>query len=183
MPADFTRKPDLEFPLGSMEQEIRDAVGPEAVEFIDATRLALGLMGDSIATNLFMVGYAYQKGLLPVSEASILRSLELNGAAVESNKKSFHWGRLAAVDRAAVTAAATPQQAAPASQLLSESLDEIVARRVAFLTKPDARRHASNRQYPAVTRAGFVHAQSRASQAAAGERRVSSIDRAVARAA
>ena len=134
MPADFTRNPDLQFPLGSMEQEIRDAVGVDAVEFIDATRLALGLMGDSIATNLLMVGYAYQKGLLPVSAAAIIRSIELNGAAVESNKKSFQWGRLAAVDRAKVSAAATPAQAPPASQKLSESLDETIARRVEFLT-------------------------------------------------
>jgi indolepyruvate ferredoxin oxidoreductase len=134
MPADFTRKPDLKFPLGSMEQEIRDAVGPESVDFIDATKLALGLMGDSIATNLFMVGYAYQKGLLPVSEVSILRSIELNGAAVDSNKKSFHWGRLAVVDRAKVTAAATPPQAAPESQRLSESVNEMIACRVTFLT-------------------------------------------------
>ena len=55
-------------------------------------------MGDSIATNLFMVGYAYQRGLLPISEAAIMRAIELNGAAVESNKQSFRWGRLAAVD-------------------------------------------------------------------------------------
>ena len=59
-------------------------------------------MGDSIATNLFMVGYAYQRGLLPVGEAAILRAIELNGAAVESNKQSFYWGRLAAVDSALV---------------------------------------------------------------------------------
>ena len=57
-------------------------------------------MGDSIATNLFMVGYAYQRGLLPLGEAAILRAIELNGAAVESNKQSFRWGRLAAVDPA-----------------------------------------------------------------------------------
>jgi indolepyruvate ferredoxin oxidoreductase len=133
MPADFTRNPDLQFPLGSMEQEIRDAVGAESVDFIDATKLALGLMGDSIATNLFMVGYAYQKGLLPVSEAAILRAIELNGAAVDSNKKSFHWGRLAAVDRAGVSAAATPAQAVPVSQRVPESLDETIARRVTFL--------------------------------------------------
>ena len=55
-------------------------------------------MGDSIATNLFMVGFAYQRGLLPVGEAAILRAIELNGTAVESNKQSFRWGRLAAVD-------------------------------------------------------------------------------------
>ncbi len=133
MPADFTRNADLQFPLGSMEKEIRDAVGPGAADFIDATKLALGLMGDSIATNLFMVGYAYQKGLLPVSASAILRAIELNGAAVESNTQSFRWGRLAAIDRDKVAAAASPRQDAPSTQRLSESLDEMMARRVEFL--------------------------------------------------
>ena len=68
MPAGFTRDPDLVFPRGSMEREIEDAVAPGDAEFLDATKLATGLMGDSIATNLFMVGYAFQRGLLPVSE-------------------------------------------------------------------------------------------------------------------
>ena len=86
-----------------MEREIKDAVAPGDAEFLDATKLATGLMGDSIATNLFMVGYAYQRGLLPLGEAAILRAIELNGAAVESNKQSFHWGRLAAVDPAHVS--------------------------------------------------------------------------------
>jgi indolepyruvate ferredoxin oxidoreductase len=58
MPADFTRNADLKFPLGSMEHEIKDAVAPGDAEFLDATKLATGLMGDSIATNLFMVGFA-----------------------------------------------------------------------------------------------------------------------------
>ncbi|HEY3181161.1 MAG TPA: indolepyruvate ferredoxin oxidoreductase family protein [Casimicrobiaceae bacterium] len=134
MPAQFTRDPDLKFPTGSMEQEIKDAVGPGDAEFLDATKLATGLMGDSIATNLFMVGYAYQRGLLPVGEAAILRAIELNGAAVESNKQSFNWGRLAAVTPAIVAAAAIPQAAKPDSQRLSESLDEMIDRRVKFLT-------------------------------------------------
>ncbi len=133
MPAGFTRDPDLKFPTGSMEQEIEDAVAPGDAEFLDATRLATGLMGDSIATNLFMVGFAYQRGLLPMSEAAILRAIELNATAVESNKQSFRWGRLAAVDPAHVAAAAIPA-AIPESQRLSTSLDEIVARRVAYLT-------------------------------------------------
>src|SRR5208283_3153813 len=133
MPADFTRNADLKFPLGSMEQEIRDAVGPGDAEFIDATKLATGLMGDSIATNLFMVGYAYQRGLLPLSEAAILRAIELNAAAVEANKQSFRWGRLAAVDAQHVVDAAIPE-AKPESQRLSTSLDEMIARRAEFLT-------------------------------------------------
>jgi indolepyruvate ferredoxin oxidoreductase len=133
MPAGFTRNPDLAFPLGSMEREIVDAVAPGDAEFLDATKLATGLMGDSIATNLFMVGFAYQRGLLPVGEQAILRAIELNGAAVEPNKQSFRWGRLAAVDPARVFAAAIPT-ALPETQRLSGSLDEIVARRAEFLT-------------------------------------------------
>src|SRR5881227_2642817 len=133
MPAQFTRDPDLKFPTGSMEQEIKDAVAPGDAEFLDATKLATGLMGDSIATNLFMVGFAYQRGLLPVGEAAIVRAVELNGAAVESNKQSFNWGRLAAVDPALVAAAAIPKAAKPDSQRLSESLDEMIDRRVKFL--------------------------------------------------
>src|SRR5438552_5581074 len=134
MPAQFTRDPDLKFPTGSMEQEIKDAVGPGDAEFLDATKLATGLMGDSIATNLFMVGYADQRGLLPVGEAAILRAIELNGAAVEANKQSFNWGRLAAIQPGIVAAAAIPQAARPDSQRLSETLDEVIDRRAKFLT-------------------------------------------------
>jgi indolepyruvate ferredoxin oxidoreductase len=134
MPAEFTRNADLKFPLGSMEHEIRDAVAPGDAEFLDATRLATGLMGDSIATNLFMVGFAYQRGLIPLGEDAILRAIELNGAAVESNKQSFRWGRLAAVDPVRVAAAAVPASAKPDSQRFSESVDEMIARRAAFLT-------------------------------------------------
>jgi indolepyruvate ferredoxin oxidoreductase len=133
MPADFTRDADLKFPLGSMEQEIRDAVGPGDAEFLDATKLATGLMGDSIATNLFMVGYAFQRGLIPLSESSIVRAIELNGTAVESNQQSFRWGRLAAVEPDRVLKAAIPQEK-PDSQRLSTSLDEVIARRAEFLT-------------------------------------------------
>ncbi|HXT03490.1 MAG TPA: indolepyruvate ferredoxin oxidoreductase family protein, partial [Casimicrobiaceae bacterium] len=133
MPAQFTREPDLAFPTGSMEQEIRDAVAPGDAEFLDATRLATGLMGDSIATNLFMVGYAYQRGLLPLGEAAILRAIELNATAVEANRQSFSWGRLAALEPERVAAAAIPM-AKPESQRLSESLDEMIERRRAFLT-------------------------------------------------
>ncbi|MCE7878138.1 MAG: indolepyruvate ferredoxin oxidoreductase family protein, partial [Betaproteobacteria bacterium PRO3] len=134
MPADFTRKPDLVFPLGSMEREIADAVAPGDAEFLDASTIATRLMGDSIATNLFMVGFAYQRGQLPLSEASILRAIELNATSVESNKLAFQWGRMAAHAPERVREAATPKSALPESQRLSGSLDEIVDRRVAFLT-------------------------------------------------
>ncbi len=132
MPASFTRDPDLRFPLGSMERAIDDAVGEGAAEFLDASKLATGLMGDSIATNLFMVGYAFQRGRLPLSEAAILKAIELNGTAVESNRRSFQWGRLAAVDPAKVAQAAIEKDA-PAWHRPSQSLAEMVERRARFL--------------------------------------------------
>ena len=122
----FTKDPDLQMPTGDLSDAIREACGPGAADFVDATDLATALLGDSIATNLFMVGYAWQKGLVPIGEAAILQAIELNGAAVESNKKAFDWGRRAAVDVASVERAATPPEARPESQRLSRDLDETI---------------------------------------------------------
>ena len=102
----FTRNPDIEFPLDSIILRVAAAAGDERVDVVAATRLATALMGDSIATNLFMLGYAYQKGFVPVSAAGIERAIEMNGVAIESNKATFMWGRRAAIDPAAVHAVA-----------------------------------------------------------------------------
>lgn len=133
---------DPQFPLSALEEQVAEAVGPGRAEFIAATRLATALQGDSIAANLFMVGYAYQKGLLPLAAASILRAIEMNGAAVEMNKGAFHWGRRAALDLAAVQRVAMPPEALPAHRQLSTSLDEVVARRIAELTAYQDARYA-----------------------------------------
>jgi indolepyruvate ferredoxin oxidoreductase len=130
---DFTRNPDLAFPARDLQGSIANAVGAEKAEFVDATRLATGLLGDAIATNLFMLGYAYQRGLVPVSGEAIDRAIALNAVAVEFNRSAFRWGRRAAVDRALVEARANPPSAAPESHRVSESLDELVGRRVEFL--------------------------------------------------
>jgi indolepyruvate ferredoxin oxidoreductase len=131
---DFTRNPDLVFPTGALERSIAEATGPENAEFLDATRLATGLFGDSIASNLFMLGYAYQRGLVPLSAEAIERAIELNGVAVEFNRNAFRWGRRAAADPALVETRATPRAAIPASHRISETLDEVIDRRTAFLT-------------------------------------------------
>jgi len=127
----FAQNPDWEFPIASVEELIKEAVGGK-VDFVDATKLATALMGDSIATNLFILGYAYQQGTLPLSEAALMRAVELNGVAIESNKKSFLWGRRAAIDLARVEKVALPTQ--PVVLHMPESLDKVVQRRVAFLT-------------------------------------------------
>ncbi len=130
---DVGANPDPQFPAHSMEAQIVDAVGAGHAEFLDATNIATALLGDSIATNLFMLGYAWQKGLVPLSGEAILRAIEINGAAVEANKAAFQWGRRAAVDPQAVAEAAKPQHGTPAHHRLSTSVDEVIARRKAHL--------------------------------------------------
>ena len=128
----FARKPDWQFPFAEVQALINESVADRA-DYIDATRLATALMGDSIATNLFMLGFAYQKGALPVSEEALLRAIELNGVAIEANKKSFLWGRRAAVDLARVERIAVP--GTPVVMHMPETLSSLVKRRVAFLTE------------------------------------------------
>ncbi|MES2355648.1 MAG: indolepyruvate ferredoxin oxidoreductase family protein [Pseudomonadota bacterium] len=131
---EFTRNPDAKFPAAGMHDAILDAIGDEKTDFVDATELATSLLGDSLATNLFIVGYAWQKGLIPISVDAILNAIELNGAAVDANKKSFLWGRRAAYDLPAVERFAKPKDALPTTQQLSTTLDEVIGRRAEYLT-------------------------------------------------
>jgi indolepyruvate ferredoxin oxidoreductase len=130
--AEFVRNPNWQLPGSDLQADIRDAA-QEAV-FVPATEIATGLMGDAIATNMFMLGYAYQRGWIPVSAASLERAIELNGVAVEFNKKSFVWGRRAAADLEKVRRIAMPAEVIPIDQHFSRNLDELVERRERFLT-------------------------------------------------
>jgi len=106
MPGTFTTQPDLHFPAAEIIAGVKLALGGREPRLIDATQLATALLGDAIASNLFMLGYAWQLGLVPLSEGALMRAIELNGAAVEMNRQAFAWGRLAAVDPEAVAKAA-----------------------------------------------------------------------------
>jgi indolepyruvate ferredoxin oxidoreductase len=138
-PGQFAQNPDFAFPHERIHALIAEAVGGRA-HFVDATRIATALIGDSIATNLFMLGYAYQKGLIPLSGDSIERAIELNGAAVEANKQAFLWGRRAAAEPEKVETVASPAQ--PVVVQMPQSLDKLVERRVAFLTGYQNARYA-----------------------------------------
>ena len=130
---DLSAKPDLFFPSGTFNEAIAEAAGRSAVDTLDATKISTALLGDSIATNSFMMGYAWQQGLVPVGREAIERAIELNGVAVEFNKQAFLWGRRAAHDLPAVIKAAG-LDAPAASGAIAMTLEEIVAKRVAFLT-------------------------------------------------
>ncbi|MDO3720522.1 indolepyruvate ferredoxin oxidoreductase family protein [Marinobacter sp. chi1] len=134
MPAAFTRNPDIQFPGESMEQSIREACREDGGHFLDAGKLAKALMGDNMAVNLFTVGFAYQKGLLPLSAASIERAVELNNAAVEKNKQAFLWGRRAAHDLDRVKELAFPKPKGDVVQIM-ETTDQLIRRKMDFLTE------------------------------------------------
>ena len=131
--SEFTKNPDLHIPVREMEVVLQEAMGERdgksAVDFVDASALTTALMGDAIFTNPFVMGYAWQKGMIPLGFASIMRAIELNGQAIEKNKQAFDWGRRAAVDLNSVQKMATPPEAKPDSQRMSQTIEEMIARR------------------------------------------------------
>ena len=108
LPGEFTRNADFSLPTERLKRTIVAAAGRDNAHFIDASRIANALFGQSIGANMFMVGYAYQLGAVPLSASAIEKAIELNGEAVAMNKAAFHWGRRAVLDRAAVEALAKP---------------------------------------------------------------------------
>ena len=130
---EFTRHPDIAFPAHTLRLSIEAGAGADACDFLDATGLATRLMGDSIATNMFMLGYAYQQGLIPIGHEALEKAIELNGAAVAMNTQAFRWGRRAAADRAAVEKLAAPPATVVPFTKIAKTLDEIVAVRMKHL--------------------------------------------------
>jgi indolepyruvate ferredoxin oxidoreductase len=132
--AAFVKNPDWQLPGSNLQHDIAAACGGKNAEFVPAAELATALMGDSIATNMFMLGYAWQKGWVPLGREAIERSIELNGVAVAFNKQSFIWGRRAAVDLERVRRIAIPADVVAIGEHFSRNLEELVERRAKFLT-------------------------------------------------
>ena len=128
----FILDPDAKFPTGSMKEKIRDEVGEEGTFFIDATRIATQLLGDAIAANLFLLGYAWQQGLVPVSAEALDQAIELNRVAVDFNRQAFLWGRRCAHQPERVLQLVDELAPPPAPRL--QGLEEIVEDRVRRLT-------------------------------------------------
>ena len=143
---DFTKNPEWNIPSEKIFNTVSRQCGTENLDLLDASQLATALLGDSIATNMFMVGYAWQKGYIPLSEESLMRAIELNGAAVKMNQSAFTWGRRAAFNITQVKSIALPDVAKDENlnhRKLSETLDEIIDRRVQSLTGYQNRRYAA----------------------------------------
>ncbi|MES2948958.1 MAG: indolepyruvate ferredoxin oxidoreductase family protein [Pseudomonadota bacterium] len=132
--AAFVNNPNWANPGQDCLVEIANAVGEEGVGAFDADAMATAFLGDSIYTNPIMLGYAWQKGWIPLEHASLMRAIELNGVAIENNKTAFAWGRQAALDWPAVQKLLNPGQVIAFTPRTAQSVDELVAKRVEFLT-------------------------------------------------
>jgi indolepyruvate ferredoxin oxidoreductase len=132
--ADFILNRDFNFQSRKVNHVLETALRKDS-SFLDFTKPAEILLGDSIATNMMMMGYSYQKGLLPLSAASIEQAIEVNGVAIKMNTQAFRLGRLAAADPARIVAMMKGQDETVAPKTLDAmSLDEIIAHRSTLLT-------------------------------------------------
>ncbi len=140
--ADFIRDPDWQLPAQALRRNILDAAGERDMDFIDANTLAVGLLGDALYANPLLLGYAWQKGWIPLTRDALARAIELNGVAVDTNKLAFDWGRRCAVDPGTVEKLAVPS---PRAQVIEfrriggetqggSALDALVERRMRYLT-------------------------------------------------
>jgi indolepyruvate ferredoxin oxidoreductase len=129
--AEFVTNNDMDLREGAMRRRIADATGFANADFIDASGMATALMGDAIAVNLFMLGYCFQKGLIPLGLDALRRAIELNGVSVKQSLATFDWGRRAAADWGSVAEIARP--ALRETKALPDDLASLVARRAADL--------------------------------------------------
>jgi indolepyruvate ferredoxin oxidoreductase len=129
----FQRNPDLQVDQAQLLNNLSKLVGDGCLYDVDATGLGLALLGDSIAANLFMLGYASQKGLLPVSPEAVGRAIEINAVSVEFNKTAFALGRLLAADPDRLEEKLVRSRPEPEFKPLTR-LEDILAHRTALLT-------------------------------------------------
>jgi indolepyruvate ferredoxin oxidoreductase len=131
--AEFTRDRDASINKEGLLEKLASAAGGANVLQLDAQEIAARFLGDPIGGNILLMGYAWQKGLVPAGLEALMRAIELNGVAIDMNKRAFMLGRLAAADKDALARLAQPQQ-----QVIQftapKSLPELVAFRADWLT-------------------------------------------------
>ncbi len=124
---DLVLRRDAQLRVDKREQAIADVVGVDNLASLDANAIAEALLGDSVFANVILLGYAWQNELVPVSHLALAQAILLNGVAVEKNRLAFALGRCLAADPDRIHGLALPEEA-------NGTLDQVIARRVAFLT-------------------------------------------------
>jgi indolepyruvate ferredoxin oxidoreductase len=143
LPGDFTRNPDYSLPTERLRRGIASAAGADHAYFLDASKIATTLFGQSIAANMFLLGYAYQKGAVPLHADALERSIEMNGEAVAMNREAFRWGRAVAHDPALGREIIGGGDSV-STHTLSTTPEDVIARRTTFLTEYQDRAYAES---------------------------------------
>lgn len=130
--AEFTRSPDLPFRHEALLEKFRAAAGEAQVQALDAHDAAKALLGDAIGANMLLLGFAWQSGGVPIGLDALMRAVELNGVAVEANKKAFAAGRLAAHDPA-WKAKLSGREGTVVQLMRPQGLEKLIETRVRFL--------------------------------------------------
>ena len=155
--AAFVRNPGWESAAPACESDLLQSVGAGHFAAFDADAMATGFMGDSLYVNPMVLGYAWQRGWIPLGREALMRAIELNGVAVERNREAFEWGRHAAHDAAAVQRLLAPAQVVVLRT--RETLEQLVVRRVEFLTAYQNAAYAARyRAFVERVRAAEAHA-------------------------
>ena len=142
--------PDSEIDFSPLRRALIEAAGEDRCEFIQATAIAERLLGDAIYANMVLLGFAYQKGLLPVGAAAIGEAIALNGNDVESNQRAFVLGRVAAHDATRIGEALRE----PAGELRGRGLEGLISHRADYLAAyQDAQYALRYREFVARVRA------------------------------
>ncbi|SHH79084.1 indolepyruvate ferredoxin oxidoreductase family protein [Marivita hallyeonensis] len=137
---DFTRNTEFSLPSErlqlALEARLRDRL-----DLFDASELAKAVMGDSIFSNMMILGAAWQRGLVPLTREAILKAVELNGAAAEKNQRAFEVGRWAVTHPEDAARLITPNVVA-----MPKTLDDRIRYRFDHLVKYQSKRYAKRYQ-------------------------------------
>ena len=123
----FQVRPNLDLTTHRMKRDLFAAIEEDRCASVDANALTTRLTGDAMLTNIFLLGFTLQCGLLPVGLTAVERAIELNGVAIDANKRALNLGRLAAHDRGVLDRAVAPGTVGAGSDREPETLDEITA--------------------------------------------------------
>lgn len=133
--ADFVLNNGIDFHEQQIRKNLMESTNPDHQHFVEATSYARILLGDEIATNVFILGYAWQKGLIPLERASLERAIELNGVAVDANIKAFTFGRLAAHKPEVIEEMVAEMKGSAEEDNIATTIEDIIAKRADYLTK------------------------------------------------
>jgi len=149
--AAFVGNPSWTVSKDSLKNEVQQACGDGRVESFHAATYAVQLLGDAVYSNAMMMGYAYQKGWIPLHHVSIEKAIELNGVDVERNRQAFEWGRRAAAHPDAFKALVAQAEESPAGVSPSSNVIELKRPASAFESLRDDRAerlvHYQNKAY------------------------------------